>query len=256
MMGGWSELPAPEPLLAATGVRKTFNSIRAVDGIDLTVGRGEILGLIGPNGSGKSTLLSCLAGEQKINDGRVEFEGHDVTNAGAMRIARRGIARTFQNVRVFSELTVEENVLLARNWATASPLAMIRPAERSVRSRAAELLELTEMTPLAKVLAGALSGGQKRLLEFVMALMPGPKLVMLDEAASGVNPTLIRKLREYVLQVRERDGIAFVIVEHNVDFVFSTVDRIVVMSAGKVLDEGDPVRVRKNQEVIDAYLGV
>lgn len=244
------------PLLRASGVVKSFGGVRAVRSMDFEIAAGEIVGLIGPNGSGKSTLLSCLSGDQRMDGGRVEFSGEDATNVGAMKMSRRGLGRTFQNVKVFPALTVYENVLLARNWQEISFFELFRRAGADAQRRADDLLELTEMTAVAGELAGSLSGGQRRLLEFVMALMPRPSLVMLDEAASGVNPTLVAKLRRYLLELRDSEGIAFIIVEHNVDFVFSTVDRTVVMAAGSILAAGTADEVRTNQEVIDAYLGV
>lgn len=244
-----------QPLLRATGVRKTFGGVRAVRGIDLEVAAGEIVGLIGPNGSGKSTMLGCLSRDVAVDEGEIVFEGRAITKVGAAKVARRGIGRTFQNVRVFPELTVQENALLARNWSAVSPLAMLGRPDRACRDRVDQLLELTEMTRLRREFAGNLSGGQKRLLEFVMALVARPRLVMLDEAASGVNPTLVEKLKGYVLRLRDEEGVAFLVVEHNVDFIFSLADRIVVMETGEILAQGTPAEIRDNQEVIDAYLG-
>ena len=245
-----------KPLLVARQIRKSFGGVNAVQGVDFHVNQGEIVGLIGPNGSGKSTLLACLSGDTPSDDGRVAFGSADVTNCGAMRMARTGLGRTFQNVRVFNELTVTENALLSRNWSRVSAWHLLRGPDAETRRRASMLLELAEMESLSNELAGSLSGGQKRLLEFVMAHMSEPRLVMLDEAASGINPTLVEKLREHLLELRARENVAYVIVEHNIDFVFSTVDRVVVLSAGRVLDEGAPEVVRANQEVVDVYLGV
>lgn len=245
----------PAPLLEATGVRKTFGGVQAVRGVDLHVAPGEIVGLIGPNGSGKSTMLGCLSRDLLLDEGEVLFEGRSLTGVGASRVARRGIGRTFQNIRVFPELTVHENALLSRNWGKVSPLAMLGRADKACRARVDHLLELTEMTRLRAEFAGNLSGGQKRLLEFVMALVSEPRLVLLDEAASGVNPTLIEKLKSYVLRLREEENVAFLVVEHNVDFIFTLADRIVVMETGSILAQGTPDAIRHNQEVIDAYLG-
>ncbi|ANY08509.1 ABC transporter ATP-binding protein [Pseudonocardia sp. HH130630-07] len=244
-----------EPLLRASGVRKRFGGLVAVDGVDLHVDRGEIVGLIGPNGSGKSTMLGCVSRDLPLDGGSIEFEGRSLDRLRASRAARRGIGRTFQNVRVFPELTVRENALLARDWTTVPALGLLRGPEAATRERVAELLETTEMTRLARTPAGNLSGGQKRLLELVMALVARPRLVLLDEAASGVNPTLVQKLRQYVLTMREQERVAFLVVEHNVDFIFGLADRIVVMETGTVLAEGTPAEIRENQEVVDAYLG-
>jgi ABC-type branched-subunit amino acid transport system ATPase component len=253
-----SAAPTLEPsglLLEATGIRKTFGGVQAVRGVDLHIAPGEIVGLIGPNGSGKSTMLGCLSRDIPIDEGKVMFEGRSLSKVGASRAARRGIGRTFQNIRVFPELTVHENALLARNWGQVSPLAMLGRADKACQARVDHLLALTEMTRLRGEFAGNLSGGQKRLLEFVMALVSEPRLVMLDEAASGVNPTLIEKLKSYVLRLRDEENVAFLVVEHNVDFIFTLADRIVVMETGSILAQGAPDTIRHNQEVIDAYLG-
>jgi ABC-type branched-subunit amino acid transport system ATPase component len=248
-------LESSGPLLRATGIRKSFGGIQAVKGVDLEVAAGEIVGLIGPNGSGKSTMLGCLSRDLAPDEGEVTYEGRSLSRVGASRVARRGIGRTFQNVRVFPELSVEQNALLARNWSRVSPFAMLGRADRACRARVDHLLELTEMTRLRSEFAGNLSGGQKRLLEFVMALVAEPRLVLLDEAASGVNPILVEKLKSYVLHLRDEENVAFLVVEHNVDFIFSLADRIVVMETGEVLAQGAPEQIRRNQEVIDAYLG-
>lgn len=242
-------------LLDARDIRKSFGGVHAVRGVDLHVNTGEIVGLIGPNGSGKSTLLGCISRDLKVDEGEIELGGHDITRLGAAKVARRGLGRTFQNVRVFSELSVRENAMLARNWSEVSPMRMLRAPEQACIDRVEHLLELTEMTRLSREVAGNLSGGQKRLLEFVMALVSQPSLVLLDEAASGVNPALVDKLKGYVELLRREEQVAFLIVEHNVDFIFSIADRIVVMESGAVLAQGTPEEIQNNQEVIHAYLG-
>lgn len=242
-------------LLTAEGVTCRFGGLVALDGVDFHVDEGEIVGLIGPNGSGKSTLLSCLSAGQRVDAGRIRLSGKDITRRRPSTVARMGLTRTFQDARVFGELTVTENVLLARDWTGLPPFGLLRAPERSARDRAAMLLDLVGLCGLAEEKAGSLSGGQQRLLELVMAMMPGPKVVMLDEATSGVNPALIAELSEHLRLLHREENVSFVIVEHNVGFVFGMADRIVVLQQGRVLAEGAPDEVKSNQEVIDAYLG-
>lgn len=243
------------PLLSARGITKSFGGVRAVDGVDFDVAIGEIVGLVGPNGSGKSTLLGCLSRDIPMDAGRITFNGIDVTRLRTMQVARSGIGRTFQNVRLFPELSVWENALMGRQWRGVGLRGMLGPADTATRQRAADLIELMGFPHLAHEYAGNLSGGQMRLLELVMAMMSRPRLVMLDEATSGVNPTLIESLKHYVKVLNQEERVAFIVVEHNIGFIFSIADRIVVLDDGRVLADGSPEEIRQNQEVIDAYLG-
>jgi ABC-type branched-subunit amino acid transport system ATPase component len=242
-------------LLEAVGIEKRFGGVRAVKSVDFRVAPGEIVGLVGPNGSGKSTLLGCISRGINVDGGTISFDSRDITRERPRAVARRGLARTFQNVKVFPDLKVRENALLARRWNEVSPLRMLGPADAATRERVDDLLELTQMTRLANEFAGNLSGGQKRLLELVMALVSKPRLVLLDEASSGVNPTLIESLKTYIQALHADEGVSFVIVEHNIGFIFSLASRIVVLDAGAVLADGTPDEIRGNKEVIDAYLG-
>jgi ABC-type branched-subunit amino acid transport system ATPase component len=242
-------------LLEATGLVKQFGGVRALQGVDFRVDEGEIVGLVGPNGSGKSTLLACLSRAHDVDAGSITFRDQDVTRTRARIMARRGMTRTFQNVKVFPELKVRENALLARQWDGVRPWQLLGAADSATRDRVEHLLGLTEMTRLADEFAGNLSGGQKRLLELVMALVSKPRLVLLDEASSGVNPTLIESLKDYIRLLHDEEGVSFVIVEHNIGFIFSLASRIVVLDSGRVLADGTPDQIRHNQEVIDAYLG-
>lgn len=242
-------------ILTATGVHKRFGGVRALDGVDFAVSPGEIVGLVGPNGSGKSTLLGCLSRAINVDEGAITFQDRDITQSRARTMARRGVTRTFQNVKVFPELKVRENALLARQWSGVRPWRMLGSADAVTKARVDDLLELTEMSRLADEFAGSLSGGQKRLLELVMALVSKPRLVLLDEASSGVNPTLIESLKTYIETLNADEGVSFVIVEHNIGFIFSLADRVVVLDGGRVLADAAPNEIRENQEVIDAYLG-
>jgi ABC-type branched-subunit amino acid transport system ATPase component len=250
-----SRSPVASPLLDARSVAKSFGGVRAVRDVNFHVRPGEIVGLVGPNGSGKSTLLGCLSRDIQFDTGELFFNGTEVTRLRAMEIARRGMARTFQTARIFPELSVWENALLGRQWAGVGLRAMLCRADDATRSRAAGLLGMMNIAKLAHEYAGNISGGQRRLLELVMAMMCGPSLVMLDEATSGVNPTLIESFKHHVRTLNKEEGVAFVIVEHNIEFVFSIADRIVVLNDGQLLAEGAPEVIRRNQEVVDAYLG-
>lgn len=258
MHTGSSGAPANSPtqdLLVAHGITKSFGGVQAVRDVSFRVAPGEVVGLIGPNGSGKSTLLGCLSRDIALDSGKINFGGDDIVPLRIMEMSRRGLSRTFQNVRIFPELTVWENALLGRQWRNVGLAGLLRPADGSTMARATRLLELMEIAPLSSALAGTLSGGQLRLLELVMAMMSKPSLVMLDEATSGVNPSLIESFKRYVKVLNEAEGVAFVIVEHNIGFIFSMADRIVVLDDGRVLADGSPEEIRENQEVIDAYLG-
>lgn len=243
------------PLLRARGVVKSFGGIHAVRGVDFDVAVGEVVGLVGPNGSGKSTLLGCLSRDISMDSGSIWFNGADISGLRAMRAARQGMGRTFQSVRIFPELSVWENALMGRQWKGVGLRDMLHPSDSAIRQRASELIELMGFPQLKHEYAGNLSGGQKRLLELVMAMMSGPHLVMLDEATSGVNPTLIETLKQYVQVLNREEGVAFIVVEHNIGFIFSIADRIVVLDGGKVLAADSPEGIRQNQEVIVAYLG-
>ena len=243
------------PLLEARGVTKAFGGLQALDAVDLQVGHGEIVGLIGPNGSGKSTLLNCLGRALPVDAGAILLEGADITTVAPYRTARLGLTRTFQEIRIFHELPVWENALLGRQWGDVRLSRLVRRSDRATGERARDLLDLVGLTPLRDDYAGNLSGGQRRLLELVMAMMPRPRLVMLDEATSGVNPTLIEHLRRYLLVLHDEEQVSYLMVEHNTGFIFGMAERIVVLHQGREMANGTPEQIRDDPEVIDAYLG-
>ena len=244
--------------LDVEGVVRGFGSVRAVDGATLAVEPGSITGLIGPNGAGTSTLFNCVSGFLRPQSGRVLLDGRRIDRRPAHRIARAGLVRTFQTPRALRRMTVLENVVLAAPRHPGERLGLARAGrgrEREAQARAAELLELVRLQDHAGALAGTLSGGQRKLLDLVRALMAEPRILLLDEPMAGVSPSLRGELLEHILDLRRRDGITLLIVEHDLDFVMRACDRVVVMNDGRVIAQGTPEEVRRDENVVDAYLG-
>jgi neutral amino acid transport system ATP-binding protein len=246
--------------LEVLDVVRAFGGVRAVDGASFEVEAGSITGLIGPNGAGKSTLFNCISGFVRPQSGRVLLDGTRIDRRAPHRIARAGLVRTFQTPRALTRMTVLENVMLAAprhggERLTGSLAPRTRRREREVRKRAAELLGLVRLDGHAPALAGTLSGGQRKLLELVRALMAEPRILLLDEPMAGVSPTLRVELLEHILALRKRDGITLLIVEHDLDFVMRASDRVIVMNDGRVITQGSPSEVRADERVVDAYLG-
>lgn len=255
-------MPSDAPILATRGVSKHFGGLKAVEDVTLSIRRGSLTGIIGPNGAGKSTYFNLLAGYYLPTRGAVEFEGKDVTRLPAHRRARLGMARTFQITRALARLSVRENLMLApdgqvgeRFWAPLLAGPKVREDEAALARRADEMLAFFEMTRVADSFAGELSGGQRKLLELARCLMREPTLVLLDEPMAGVNPTLARKLMDKIEQLRVERGITFLLVEHDLETVFTRCDPIVVMANGRLLTMGDAATIRADREVVEAYLG-
>jgi len=242
-------------LLSATGVVKTFGGLRAVDGVDIHVDAGEMVGLIGPNGSGKTTLFDCLSRVQRVDEGKVIFDGVDITNKRPHTIAHLGLARTFQVIRIYRELTVLENMELSVQWRTVGLRGMFTKAGSETIDKADHLIDFLLLSRLRNERAGTLSGGQRRLLEIGMSLMSDPKLVLLDEATSGVNPSLVEEIKDRLVAVNQDKGVAFLMVEHDVRFVKDLCHRVVVLDYGSKLAEGTPEEIMDNNAVIEAYFG-
>jgi neutral amino acid transport system ATP-binding protein len=248
-------------LLEVRDVAHAFGGVRAVDGATFDVEAGSITGLIGPNGAGKSTLFNCISGFLRARSGRVSMEGRRIDRLPPHRIARGGLVRTFQTPRALLRLTVAENVLLATPRHPGEHLGRLpferqwRSREREARARAGVLLELVGLNGHAQALAGTLSGGQRKLLDLIRALMAEPRLLLLDEPMAGVSPTLRVELLQHIRELRDRDGITLLIVEHDLDFVMGASDRVVVMNNGRVIAQGTPEEVRGDERVVDAYLG-
>jgi branched-chain amino acid transport system ATP-binding protein len=242
-------------LLEINGVEKSFGGVQALRGCHLEVHEGKINGLIGPNGSGKTTLFNVITGYERVRTGAVMFRGAEITNAPADRVFGLGIGRTFQLTRLFSRLTVLENMLVAtqrkEGWLHSLARRASSPAEKR---RAMELLDFVGIARLAGEPAGTLSYGQRKLLELASLLVADPSVLLLDEPAGGVNPTLIGQLADRIAELN-RAGKTFLVVEHNMEFVMGLCDRVTVLNQGSTLVSGAPDEVRTNPAVLDAYLG-
>ena len=248
-------------MLNTTRLAKSYGSLRAVDGVDLSIREGAITGLIGPNGAGKTTLFDLIAGTQAPSHGEIRFRGERIDGLSPDRIFHRGLARSFQVPRPFPQMTVLENLMLVplaqageRFWNNWWRAGLVRREERAARERAMALLDLCTLADKAATLAGELSGGQQKLLELARVLMIDPKLILLDEPAAGVNPALLETLVERIVAINRR-GVSFLIIEHNMDLVMGVCDPIVVMAQGKVIYSGDGAGARRDRRVLDAYLG-
>jgi branched-chain amino acid transport system ATP-binding protein len=242
-------------LLEIHELTKRFFRFQALSQVSVEVEPGELLGIIGPNGSGKTTLFNCVTGVLPPTSGTVRFNGQDITGLTADRVARRGIARTFQLIQVFPEMTVLENMLMAAQERTGTLLGrLFRRDEREETRRARGLLEYLGIAPLAEHLASNLSYGQQKLLDFGMALMPTPDVILLDEPLAGVNPTMINHLVDRI-RALNAEGHTFVVIEHNMEVVMSLCRRLVVLSQGERIAEGTPAEIADNPLVLDAYFG-
>jgi len=243
-------------VLEVRDLRKSFGGIGAVNGVSFAVHEGEILGLIGPNGSGKSTLFNCILGQLAPSSGEVRIDGRPISGMRPCDLNRLGIGRTFQLLQVFPQLSVRENLLLAgQEHAGGMWSRLFGPRDAGLSAAANRMIDFFRLAALAEERAAALSYGQQKLLDVAMAFMAGPRLVLLDEPAGGVNPTMLGALRERLRAINTEQRATFVVIEHNMEFVMSLCSRVVVMAEGKVLAIGTPSEIRANSAVIDAYLG-
>lgn len=244
-----------KPLLEGRSVSKFFGGLAALHRVDFQIYPGEIVGLIGPNGSGKTTLFDCLSRVQQISHGDIYFKNKKITNKKPFQIAHMGLARTFQVFRVYRKLSVLDNMLLSRQWRGESIIQQLRPSHSDVQDRAHEIIKFLTLDHLTHELAGNLSGGQQRLLEIGMALMPDPDILLLDEAVSGVNPVLIDIITDRIQRLCKDQGKTFLLIEHNMRFIGNLCSRVFVLNYGEKLAEGTPEEIMENEDVIEAYFG-
>jgi branched-chain amino acid transport system ATP-binding protein len=244
------------PVLEVEGLAKSFGGITAVDGVSFAVRRGEMLGIIGPNGSGKSTLFNCILGQLRPSEGEVRVDGRVVTGMRPCDLNRLGVSRTFQLLQIFPQLSVRENLVLAGQEHQGTMASRLFGRRDAGLGEAAErMIRFFRLEHLANEPAAGLSYGQQKLLDAAMAFMAGPRLVLLDEPAGGVNPTMLEGLKDRLRAMNREEGATFIVIEHNMEFVMSLCSRILVLAEGRVIAEGTPDEVRGNPAVIEAYLG-
>jgi branched-chain amino acid transport system ATP-binding protein len=250
------------PILECVGLGIDFGGLTAVDDFNMTIGRTEIAGLIGPNGAGKTTVFNLLTKVYKPTRGQVLLEGKDTCNMNTIQANKAGIARTFQNIRLFKELTVLDNVLIGlhnemdyRLFGAVTRLPGYWNMEKIARKRALELLSIFDMQGLADCKAGSLPYGAQRRLEIVRALATNPSLLLLDEPAAGMNPSETGELMENIRKIRDTFHIAIMLIEHDMSLVMGICEGIVVLNYGRIIAKGSPDEVRSDPVVVEAYLG-
>ena len=249
-------------ILKIDNLSKYFGGLAAVSNCSLKIKRGTITGIIGPNGSGKTTLFNLIAGNLKSSEGTVLFNNENITDVPAYELFSKGLLRTFQIAHEFTNLTVLENLMMVPGNQSGEKLVnvmlkpgLIKKEEEQVRRKAYEVIEFLNLKHLANELAGNLSGGQKKLLELGRTMMVDAKLVLLDEVGAGVNRTLLKEIGTSIQRLNKEKGYTFCMIEHDMDFISRLCDPVIVMAEGSVLFEGTSEQVKKNEKVIESYLG-
>lgn len=249
-------------LLKTTDLGISFGGLRAVDNVNIEIKEGELVGLIGPNGAGKTTIFNLLTGVYKPTDGDISINGTSINKKTTPQIVGLGVARTFQNIRLFKNLSVLDNVKLALNnsMSYSTLEAMFRlpkfwKEEKKITDIALDLLEIFDMAEMYNITAGNLSYGQQRKLEIARALATSPKLLLLDEPAAGMNPNETKELMNTISFIREKFKISILLIEHDMELVMGICERLYVLNFGKIIASGLPEEIQNNKEVITAYLG-
>ena len=249
-------------ILVIDNVSKYFGGLAAVSNCSLKIKKGTITGIIGPNGSGKTTLFNLIAGNLKSSQGKVLFNNENITNVPAYELFSKGLLRTFQIAHEFTNLTVLENLMMVPGNQSGEKLMyalfkrdLVRMEEKKIREKAYEVIDFLNLTHLSNELAGNLSGGQKKLLELGRTMMVDAKLVLLDEVGAGVNRTLLKDLGTAILKLNKEKGYTFCMIEHDMEFISRLCNPVIVMAEGSVLFEGTSEEVKKNEQVIESYLG-
>ena len=243
------------PILQVEHLHKAFGGVIANRDVSLRVPEGKIVGLIGPNGSGKTTLFNSIVGLYPIDDGSVRFQGREISRLRVPKIARLGLLRTFQQTRIYGGMDCMQNMEISTAHARPTLRGMFGDVPAAVSERAEELLQFVGLYAKRHLRAGDLSFGQQKLLEFAMALMNEPKLLLLDEPTAGINPTLIKGLVDRLRRANEEMGISLLIIEHNMGVIMDLAEYLYCLAHGELLAEGKPEAIRDDQRVIDAYLG-
>ena len=242
-------------LIEVEGVSKAFGGILANDGITIEVPEGRITGLIGPNGSGKTTLFNSIVGYHPIDSGSIRYEGREISKLLVQQIARLGMLRTFQQTRIYKAMNCTENMLVSIPHRTEGITGIFKPYPAEVQEKAEQLLDFVGLYQKRLLISGDLSFGQQKLLEFAMALMNEPRVLLLDEPTAGINPTLINGLIDRMRRAAYEYGITLFVIEHNMPVIMGLADEIYCLANGRVLAKGAPDEIKNNQQVINAYLG-